>query len=56
MKEPIPNALWIISGFVFNVAGLVGSFAAMSAWVLTGTLLITSLILAIAAIDEEGQS
>ncbi|MEY8173997.1 hypothetical protein [Burkholderia multivorans] len=56
MKEPIAITPWIISGFLFNIAGLVGSFAAMSAWVLTGTLLITSLILAIAAIDKEGQS
>ncbi|MBR8362132.1 hypothetical protein KDW55_02215 [Burkholderia sp. AU19243] len=56
MKDTMPNALWIVSGHVFNVAGLVGSFAANSAWVLTGTLLITSLILAIAAVDKEGQS
>ncbi|WP_316374916.1 hypothetical protein [Burkholderia anthina] len=45
--------LWIIAGFFFNIAGVVGSFAANSAWVAFASLFTTALIAAIAAIDVE---
>ncbi|HGL4258676.1 hypothetical protein [Burkholderia multivorans] len=46
--------LWIVAGLFFNMAGVVGSFAAHSAWVAFASLFTTALIAAIAAIDVEG--
>lgn len=47
--------LWMLAGFTFNAAGIVGSFAAMTPWVFAASLLVTALVCMVAAIEEEPQ-